>query len=284
MDRFTGTMLTREGTTEDTNRAVLDLLKKLNMVSASAADAATVDAIIGSVSSSLIASAKGMKSGLDVVYVSADVLSINPGVVEINGEIIFIDAPLAITASMPNFPAAGAWAYVTMEKDGTHRLFPATGTAAQRPTDNCFQLTGGGVGFNDIEKGSYYFDPLRRIIDVIHRVNATTWYCINVQAWLDETGRNSNGNYCKCSNGILSQWNGVPTPTGAANIAFTLPVAFGTFAAGFGMGDASISGSYVPTSNNGTFYQFWLSNITTGNYYISTAQPLQWHAVGRWRA
>lgn len=219
-DRFPGTTLTKLFTqgglpddpaqafgrmSEETDKALLDLLKKVNETSASAADKDSTAASITGINSAMAAAIKGMKYGLDVAYVSADVLSISPGAVEVNGEIVSIDAPLAITASMPNFPAAGAWAFVTMERGGTHRLFPATGAGTVRPSDNCFQLTGGGVGFDDIGKQGYYLDPERRIIDVIHRVNATTWYAIKLGRGLNEYGNNGNGAYVKLENGDCFQ-------------------------------------------------------------------------------
>lgn len=225
-DRFTGTMLTKINTqgglpedpakafgrmSEETDKALLDILKKVNELAGTSADASATGSTLSGLGGALSSAIKGMKYGLDVIYVSSDTLSILPGAVEVNGELVVCPNALSITSSMANFPAAGAWAYVTMEKGGKHRLFQATGTAAQRPTDNCFQWTGGGVGFLDLGKQGYYYDPARRIIGAVHKVNATTWYIISQGAGIIESGSDANGYYRKFSDGTLEQWGSINT-------------------------------------------------------------------------
>jgi hypothetical protein len=219
MDRFSGTLLTKlrpqidkledperafTRMSEETDKALLDLLKKVNETSASAADAASTSSSLASINAVFKTAIKGMKYGLDVSYVSADVLTIIPGAVEVNGELVECPDALAITSSMTNFPAAGSWAFITMEKGGTHRLFPATGAGTVRPSDACFQWTGGGVGFLDLGKQHYMYDADRVIIGAIHKVNATTWYIINLGDGSDEEGQNSLG-YWSYKNRTCSQ-------------------------------------------------------------------------------
>jgi hypothetical protein len=236
MDRFSGTLLTKlrpqidkleaperafTRMSEETDKALLDLLKKVNETSASAADAASTSSSLASINAVFETAIKGMKYGLDVSYVSADVLTISPGAVEVNGELVECPAALAITASMTNFPAAGSWAFVTMEADGTHRLFPATGAGTVRPTDACFQMTGGGVGFDDIKKNGFYYDSERRIIDLIHKVNATTWYTIKMGNGCAEAGTNSRGYWDRVNTGrIMHQYGALSQTTNVAAGAY----------------------------------------------------------------
>jgi hypothetical protein len=197
-DKYTGTILvTKDGTQEDTNKAALDLLKKINEVSSSS-DQINTGLMV---TNALVAgSSKGFKRDLNIFYVSSDLLKIVPGVIEINGDIIDISSEISIPSSMANFPAAGAWAYVTMKKDKTAELFPAAGAANVRPSDNCYQLSGGGVGYSDIKKCHYMYDPLRVIVGAIHKVNATTWYIINNGSGLSEKGANSLGKWERTEN------------------------------------------------------------------------------------
>jgi hypothetical protein len=204
-DRFTGTMLLPEQdlSVEQANKALLDLLKKTNEVDSAKVETDVFDSSVSGITTAATASTKGYKRGLDIVYVSSDLLKVKPGACEINGDIVELTSDTSIPSTMANFPAAGSWAYVTLEKSKTIRLFPATGAATVRPSDNCFQLTGGGIGYDDLKKFHYYYDPLRVIIGAIHKVNATTWYIINCWAFDNESGRNGNGKYIKNANGVM---------------------------------------------------------------------------------
>jgi len=87
-----------------------------------------------------------------------------------------------ITNAFANYPAAGAWAYVTVDYLGTLQLRAATGALTARPTDNLFQLAGGGVGYDDIDRFGYYYADGERVVGAIGRVSATVFlYIVNGQ-------------------------------------------------------------------------------------------------------
>ncbi len=196
MDKqYPGTLLIPQegGTPDDINKALLDMLNKVNEVSSSAASDSAVTGDTGSISAQVQALAKGLKYGLEISYISSDTLSVNVGMCEVNGATVSKASATSITASLSNFPSAGTWAYLTIESGGDIRLFPATGAATSRPTDNYYQLSGGSVGYDDIKKQGYYYDASRRIIGAIHKVNSTTFYIINNYSYTNEAGNNSRG-------------------------------------------------------------------------------------------
>jgi hypothetical protein len=142
---------------------------------------------------------QGRKIGLKISYVSSDVLTVGIGACEVNDgtDSWWVEkaAATAINSGTANFPSAAAWAFVAIKADGTIALYAATGTAAQRPTNNLFQLAGGSVGYDDIGKHGYYYDADERVIGAIHKVSATSWYIINLGDGDSEEGQNINGNW-----------------------------------------------------------------------------------------
>ncbi len=93
-----------------------------------------------------------------------------------------------ITSAMPGYPAAGAWAYVTVDYRGIVRLRAATGAGTVRPTDNFFKFSGGGVGYQDIDRNGYYYSDGERIVGVIHKITATSFLYIVNGAEASEVG------------------------------------------------------------------------------------------------
>jgi hypothetical protein len=100
-----------------------------------------------------------------------------------------------ISSSTPNFPSAGEWKFVCLDINGNITLENATGTAAQRPTDNCYSKTAAVVGYDAVGKHGYYFSDSKRIIGAVHKVSATSWYIINNYNGREEIGETSVGKY-----------------------------------------------------------------------------------------
>ena len=106
-----------------------------------------------------------------------------------------------ISSSTPNFPSAGEWKFVCLDINGNITLENATGTAAQRPTDDCYSKTAAVVGYDAAGKHGYYFSDSKRIIGAVHKVSATSWYIINNLNGLNEIGNDFYGKYVQYSNG-----------------------------------------------------------------------------------
>jgi hypothetical protein len=227
---------------------------------------------------------QGRKVGLRISYVSSDVLSVGVGACEVNDGTdswwVEKTSATAINSGTTNFPGAGAWAFVAIKADGTIALYAATGTAAQRPTNNLFQLTGGSIGYDDIGKHGYYYDADERVIGAIHKVSATSWYIINCQNEMDEIGINSAGKWSRINNKIKIII-GITTPTANANTNYTLPTALKTFVATAGIGECGIASNYYPSSSAATLYA-WLTNATTMSYYTNVVQPCYFVIDGDW--
>ena len=135
-------------------------------------------------------------------------LSANGSKMIVNGYNIFYSISKTrtlISSSTPNFPSAGEWKFVCLDINGNITLENATGTAAQRPTDNCYSKTAAVVGYDAVGKHGYYFSDSKRIIGAVHKVSATSWYIINNYNGRDEMGENEYGHYC-IHNGKIDQW------------------------------------------------------------------------------
>lgn len=234
---------------------------------------------------------RGRKIGLEAYYVSSDLIRVNPGSVEVNDVMVTKTTSTDFTTGATNFPGAGSWAYICSDIAGTLSLEAATGTAAQRPTDDCFQWSGGGVGFLDLGKQGYYYDPARRIIGAIHKVNATTWYIIGQGEGIIESGRNASGYYQITSDGTMVQ-----DGTGGNTVALSVDdLVTCTFPVNF-VGDYKIV--FMP--QGGSFYvnaaasvSPWITFVkNAGSYRLDYACGLSknrsvvgdWYAIGRWRA
>ena len=152
---------------------------------------------------------QGRKIDLRLKYVSSDSLSLSTGACEVNDgtDKWWVEKTTATTinSGTTGYPGAGSWVYGTLKPDGTITLRAATGTAAQRPTDNLFALTSGSVGYNDINKHGYYYDVDERVIFAFHKVSATSFYIINLGDGDEEAGENSAGKYMRFQNGYMTQ-------------------------------------------------------------------------------
>jgi hypothetical protein len=115
--------------------------------------------------------------------------------VEVNRTLVQIPAAVSITSSTTGWPGVGAGAYVTITAAGVITLRASTCTASTRPSDNLFQLTGGGVGYDDIGKFGYYYSATERVLAHFWEVSATAYYFINLANGLDEIGENANGSW-----------------------------------------------------------------------------------------
>jgi hypothetical protein len=93
-----------------------------------------------------------------------------------------------ITNAFANYPAAGAWAFVTVNYLGVLQLRAAAGALTARPTDNLFQLTGGGVGYDDIDRFGYYYADGERVVGVVGKVSASSFVYIINSTETDEEG------------------------------------------------------------------------------------------------
>jgi hypothetical protein len=149
----------------------------------------------------------GKKIGLQLSYVSSNVLSLSAGSCHINSNgshsIIEKLSATSITSATTNWPGVGAGAYVTIDNAGVIRLRASTCTASTRPSDNFFQLTGGGVGYNDIGKFGYYYSATERIIAHFWEVSATSFYIINNEEQRGEYGTSASGRWSRKNNGEL---------------------------------------------------------------------------------
>ncbi len=275
--RYEGTTLIPKdgGTPEDQNKALLDLLGKINDVSANAASASDVTGDTSSLGGRLTTLSKGYRYGLEILYASPDTLTVKPGMAEVDGALVVLASAFSITNAMANFPGAGAWAFATLEDGGTVRLWPAAGAATARPTDNCYQLTGGGVGYDDIKKFAFYYDPKRVILGAIHRVSATAWYIINNETYDNESGENQNGSYKRYSSGKIDQWtwghtagNGTP-----ANLAvFSFPYAGWLEVESFLL---TLSGYSFPNPPTALFPLFGVTNTELPRSAVSSLTQFQ---------
>lgn len=149
---------------------------------------------------------RGRKIGLEAYYVSSDLIRVRAGSLEVNDVMVVKTAVTDFTTGATNFPGAGAWVFFCMDTAGNITLETATGNGTVRPSDNCFQLTGGSVGYNDLGKFGYYLNQRKRIFGAAHRVSATSWYFINMGNCLEESGVNSRGGWKTDNTGKLDQW------------------------------------------------------------------------------
>jgi hypothetical protein len=137
----------------------------------------------------------GLKKGLMVYYYGPDDLRITRGTVHIKDatdHYVSKETETELTGESSNT----GWEFITINGAGDFNVRAATGTAAQRPTDACFQF----VNF-DRDKRGYYYNVNERIIAARRRVSASSWYIINCGEGGAETGNNSNGKWVRDSMG-----------------------------------------------------------------------------------
>jgi len=167
----------------------------------------------------------GMKHGLKISYVSSDLIRIGTGAVEVNGVLVTKSAVTDFTTGATNFPGADAKVFVVIDAAGTISLVAATGNGTIRASDACFQVSGGGVGYDDLGKFGYYTDSTHKILGTAHRTNATTWLFANCGRGISESGEATLGSWERTENRKqIVHTNGTSTAPAASSKDF--PVAF----------------------------------------------------------
>lgn len=234
---------------------------------------------------------RGRKIGLEVYYVSSDLIRIKPGSVEVNDVMVTKTTATDFTTGATNFPGAGSWVYICSDIAGTLSLEVATGAGNVRPSDACFQLTGSSVGYDDIGKFGYYFNPGKRIIAAAHRVSATSWYFINLGNGIEESGKNSRGLWVINSTGDIRMMGETSITTSASTVTsyraaantyratgtVVFPVTLGN-SIYYSMLEDGYSGSYI----NGGYTTSQMSIGIEANAQ-STAVPILWTVNGSYR-
>lgn len=200
-------------------------------------------------------------------------------------------ASTSITPSMTNFPAASSWSFICGDASGVISLEAATGNYNQRPTNNEFQLTGGGVGYDDIGKNGYYING-KRILRAFHKVSTTSFYFIILGDEKNEFGQNYYGSYKKYNDAQVDQF-GFDTGSGT-NRTVICPINFISTAysvvGNADVGSAAFAATAVLTCivNGKTVSGFnvkanYLQYVATNNIAFGNfSEPFGWIAKGRW--
>lgn len=140
---------------------------------------------------------KGKKTGLDVYYVSSQLLKVRIGACHVNDGIVdwWVERSEEFTldSSTPNWPSNGQWKFICIDRFGNITLETTTGSSYQRPTRACYQWGElAGTGYSHERSGYYYHDGTnwtgKRIIGSVNKVSDIVFYFINQLDGSDEEG------------------------------------------------------------------------------------------------
>ena len=235
---------------------------------------------------------RGFKVGCEIYYSASDDMRIRMGVVDVAGQMIDVTSEYQFVGESGY---GAVWQYVTINRNGAIQLRAATGPNTARPTDSYFQWgEAGGSGFNHALNG-YYYGPTERIIGTIWRVNATTWYVINMGSGCEESGSNANGRYIKYSDGTLICYG-----TDSASYAITNAAGSVWFSGSqtktFAHAFVSAPQVSVRASNDGASSISWTgvgNQATTSTNFLfaylsatshTTTMTSDFIAIGQWKA